>query len=62
MKLPEFNRTLRQLVALPIVLLVLMAGFEVWQILAATQAHAGSVHGVALFQCFDQLVLNAEAE
>ncbi|HEY1501028.1 MAG TPA: CHASE3 domain-containing protein [Acidobacteriaceae bacterium] len=38
MKLPEFNRTLRQLVALPIVLLVLMAGFLVWQILAATQA------------------------
>jgi PAS domain S-box-containing protein len=43
-KLPEFNRTLRQLVALPIVLLVLMAGFEVWQILAATQAQRALDH------------------
>jgi PAS domain S-box-containing protein len=37
-KAPEFNRTLRQLVALPIVLLVLLAGFLVWQIETATQA------------------------
>jgi PAS domain S-box-containing protein len=43
-KLPEFNRTLRQLVALPIVLLVLMAGFVVWQILAATQAQRALDH------------------
>ncbi len=34
----EFNRTLRQLVALPMVLLVPMAGFIVWQIAAATRA------------------------
>ncbi len=38
MRLPEFNRTLRQLVALPLVLLVLMAGFLVWQIVAAARA------------------------
>ncbi|MGC2618691.1 MAG: CHASE3 domain-containing protein, partial [Acidobacteriaceae bacterium] len=38
MKLPEFNRTLRQLVALPILLLVLMAGFLVWQIVATERA------------------------
>lgn len=38
MKQPEFNRTLSQLVALPIVLLVLMAGFLGWQIAAATVA------------------------
>jgi len=37
-KVPEFNRTLRQLVALPILLLVLMAGFLVWQIVAAARA------------------------
>jgi len=33
-----FNRTLRQLVALPIVLLILLAGFLVWQIDSATRA------------------------
>jgi PAS domain S-box-containing protein len=38
LKLPEFNRTLRQLVALPILLLVLMAGFLVWQIAATARA------------------------
>jgi PAS domain S-box-containing protein len=38
LKLPEFNRTLRQLVALPILLLVLMAGFLVWQIVATARA------------------------
>lgn len=38
MRLPEFNRTLRQLVALPIVLLVMMAGFLVWQITSAARA------------------------
>jgi PAS domain S-box-containing protein len=43
-KLPQFNRTLRQLVALPIVLLVLMAGFLVWQIAAATQAQRALDH------------------
>jgi PAS domain S-box-containing protein len=37
-KPPEFNRTLRQLVALPILLLILMAGFLVWQIVAAARA------------------------
>jgi PAS domain S-box-containing protein len=43
-KLPEFNRTLRQLVALPILLLVLMAGFLVWQIVAATEAQRALDH------------------
>ena len=44
MKPPEFNRTLRQLVALPILLLVLMAGFLVWQIVAATVAQRALDH------------------
>ena len=44
MKLPEFNRTVRQLVGLPILLLVLMAGFLVWQIVAATQAQSALDH------------------
>lgn len=44
MKSLEFNRTLRQLVALPILLLVLMAGFLVWQIVAATRAQAALDH------------------
>ncbi len=44
MKLPEFNRTLRQLVGLPILLLVLMAGFLVWQIVAATDAQSELDH------------------
>jgi len=43
-KLPEFNRTLRQLVTLPIVLLVLMAGFLAWQIAAATRAQRALDH------------------
>jgi PAS domain S-box-containing protein len=43
-KLPEFNRTLRQLVTLPLILLLLMAGFLVWQILAATQAQRAIDH------------------
>ncbi len=38
MKAPAFNRALRQLVALPIVLLVLLAGFVFWQIESATRA------------------------
>ncbi len=38
MKPPQFNRIVRQLVALPILLLVLMAGLMVWQILVATRA------------------------
>ena len=38
MNAPEFNRTLRRLIALPILLLVLMAVFLVWQIVAATSA------------------------
>lgn len=44
MKAPEFRRTLRQLVALPIVLLILMAGFLVWQIVAATRAQGEIDH------------------
>ncbi|HUB20250.1 MAG TPA: CHASE3 domain-containing protein [Acidobacteriaceae bacterium] len=44
MKAPEFNRTLRQLVALPILLLILMAGFLVWQIAAATAAQTALDH------------------
>ncbi len=44
MKPPEFNRTLRQLVMLPIVLLVLMAGFLVWQIMATTAAERALDH------------------
>ena len=44
MKLPEFNRTVRQLVTLPILLLVLMAGFLVWQIVAATEAQRALDH------------------
>jgi len=43
-KAPEFNRTLRQLVALPILLLILMAGFLVWQIAAATAAQTALDH------------------
>ena len=38
MKAPEFNRSLRQLVELPILLAVLLAAFLVWQILAAARA------------------------
>ena len=44
MKPPEFNRTLRQLVLLPILLLVLMAGFLVWQIAATTVAQRALDH------------------
>ncbi|MGB9032148.1 MAG: CHASE3 domain-containing protein [Acidobacteriaceae bacterium] len=44
MKPPEFNRTLRQLVALPIVLLIMMAGFLLWQIVAATRAQRALDH------------------
>ncbi|MGC2300424.1 MAG: CHASE3 domain-containing protein [Acidobacteriaceae bacterium] len=44
MKAPEFRRTLRQLVALPIVLLILMAGFLVWQIVAAARAQGEIDH------------------
>jgi PAS domain S-box-containing protein len=43
-KPPEFNRTLRQLVTLPLILLLLMAGFLVWQILAATWAQRAIDH------------------
>ncbi|MGA8107999.1 MAG: CHASE3 domain-containing protein [Acidobacteriaceae bacterium] len=38
MKPTAFNRTLRQLVALPVLLLILMAGFLVWQIVATESA------------------------
>ena len=38
MKAPEFNRSLRQLVELPILLAFLLAAFLVWQILAAARA------------------------
>ena len=44
MKEPQFNRTLRQLVALPIVLLILMAGFLVWQNAATTVAQRALDH------------------
>ncbi|HEX4039938.1 MAG TPA: CHASE3 domain-containing protein [Acidobacteriaceae bacterium] len=44
MRPPAFNRTLRQLVALPIVLLILMAGFMVWQIVAAARAQRDLDH------------------
>ncbi len=44
MKEPQFNRTLRQLVALPIVLLILMAGFLVWQNAATTEAQRALDH------------------
>ena len=44
MKPPEFDRTLRQLVMLPILLLVLMAGFLVWQITATTAAERALDH------------------
>jgi PAS domain S-box-containing protein len=44
LKPPAFNRTLRQLVTLPLVLLLLMAGFLVWQILAATRAQRDIDH------------------
>ena len=44
MKQPQFNRTLRQLVMLPIVLLVLLAGFLVWQIAATTSAQRALDH------------------
>lgn len=44
MKEPQFNRTLRQLVALPIVLLILMAGFLVWQNAATTVAQRAIDH------------------
>jgi PAS domain S-box-containing protein len=43
-KPPEFNRALRQLVTLPILLLILMAGFLVWQIVAATEAQVALDH------------------
>lgn len=38
MKLPEFQKTLRELVTVPILLLVLMAGFLFWQILVTARA------------------------
>ncbi|MFP5228587.1 MAG: CHASE3 domain-containing protein [Acidobacteriota bacterium] len=44
MKEAAFNRTLRHLVALPIVLLILMAGFLAWQIAAATVAQRALDH------------------
>ncbi len=44
MKPARFNRTLRQLVALPIVLLILLAGFLVWQIDSATRAQRDLDH------------------
>jgi PAS domain S-box-containing protein len=44
LRLPQFNRTLRQLVALPILLLILMAGFLVWQIVGAARAQQALDH------------------
>lgn len=55
MKPPQFNRTLRQLVALPIVLLVLLAGFMVWQILAATRAQRQLDHSDRVSEQLDIL-------
>jgi PAS domain S-box-containing protein len=43
-KAPEFSKTLSRLVALPILLLILMAGFLVWQIVAATHAQGEIDH------------------
>jgi PAS domain S-box-containing protein len=43
-KPPEFNRTLRKLVTLPLILLFLMAGFLVWQIFATTRAQSAIDH------------------
>ena len=44
MKAPEFNQALRRLVALPILLLILMVGFLVWQIVAAARAQEALDH------------------
>lgn len=55
MKPPEFNRTLRQLVALPVVLLILMAGFLVWQIVAAAAAQADLDHSDQITAQIDEL-------
>jgi PAS domain S-box-containing protein len=38
LKQPQFNRTVRQLVELPVFLAILMAGFLLWQILATARA------------------------
>src|SRR5581483_5230413 len=62
-KLPEFNRTLRQLVALPLVLLVLMTGFVVWQIVAAARAQRALDHSdqiTAQVQRLQNLIIDQE--
>jgi PAS domain S-box-containing protein len=62
-KAPEFNRTLRQLVALPILLLILMAGFLIWQIAAATVAQRALDHSdqvTAQLQELENLFIDQE--
>jgi PAS domain S-box-containing protein len=63
LRLPEFNRTLRQLVTVPIVLLILMAGFLVWQIVAATTAQTALDHSdqvTAQLQELESLFIDQE--
>lgn len=63
MKLPEFNRTLRQLVAFPLALLVLMTGFVVWQIVAASRAQRALDHSdriTAQVQHLQNLIIDQE--
>lgn len=63
MKALEFSRTLRQLVALPIVLLILMAGFLVWLIAAATVAQRALDHSdqvTAQLQELENLFIDQE--
>jgi PAS domain S-box-containing protein len=63
LKLQEFNRTLRQLVALPLLLLVLMAGFLVWQIVAAARAQQALDHSDRItgrLQVLQNLIIDQE--
>ena len=63
MKPPAFNRTLRQLVALPVILLVLMAAFVVWQIGAASRAQRELDHSdriTAQVEVLEKLCLDQE--
>ena len=63
MKLPEFNRALRQLVVLPLVLLVLMTGVVVWQIVAAARAQRALDHSdqiTAQVQRLQNLIIDQE--
>jgi len=63
LKLAEFNRTLRQLVAVPILLLVLMAGFLVGQIVATEHADEALDHSdrvTAHLQELQNLIIDQE--